>query len=59
MIVEQSFSSLLADMEKAADTQTLCGNFLRIVEIFKLLKVIHFYGGITTLYCNNFLLIFK
>ena len=28
-----------------------CGNF-------ELLKVIHFYGGTTTLYCNNFLLIF-
>ena len=59
MMVEQSLFSLLADMEEAADTQTLCGNFLRIVEIFELLKVIHFYGGITTLYCNNFLLIFK
>ena len=29
-----------------------CGNF-------ELLKVIHFYGGTTNLYCNNFLLIFK
>ena len=60
MMVEQSLFSLLADMEKAADTQTLsaeifenCGNFW-IVKGYSLLMV----EKKNLINCNNFLLIF-
>ena len=55
----KKFVSLLADMEKGREHIDMCGKFFENCGNFELLKVIHFYGGTTTLYCNNFLLIFK
>ena len=54
----KKFVSLLADMEKDREHIDMCGKFFENCGNFELLKVIHFYGGTTTLYCNNFLLIF-
>ena len=51
-------ASLLVDMEKGREHIDIVWKFFENCGNFELLKVIHFYGGTTTLYCNNFLLIF-
>ena len=57
---KKKFVSLLADMEKKGREHIdIVWKFFENCGNFKLLKIIHFYGGTTTLYCNNFLLIFK
>ena len=55
---KKKFVSLLVDMEKGREHIDIVWKIFDNCGNFELLKVIHFYGGTTTLYCNNFLLIF-
>ena len=55
---EKKFVFLLADMEKGREYIGIVWKIFENCGNFELLKVIHFYGGTTTSYCNNFLLNF-